>query len=182
MTSEASARSALRSATARHHDEVDKLFSAADLTDRAGYGVFLTAQAEAHIGVEDALTRAGAASVVPDWAERCRAALLRADLAELGLPIPASTGGLRLDGEAPILGAAYVLEGSRLGGRLLQRSVPAHLPTRFLGASDSAGWRKLLIVLDEQLKFDEARNRAIRAAIDVFTLFRHSGQRFLNTG
>lgn len=170
---------ALRSATADQHDRVDALFSRADLTARGGYAQFLAAQADAHLAVEDALDRSDAAAVLPDWPERRRAALLRADLAELGEAPPPLAQVALFDTPAAVLGAVYVLEGSRLGGRLLQRSVPADLPTRFLGASNPAAWRALLTLLDERLTDDHERRAAIQAATNVFQLFQDSGQRHL---
>src|SRR5689334_6570101 len=112
-----SAGKVLRDATAAAHDEVDALFSRVDLTNAAGYRAFLSAQAFAHLAVEAALDAAGAERVIADWPERRRAALLRADLAELG--IAAEQGSPpSLSGAASIAGAAYVLEGSRLGGAM----------------------------------------------------------------
>lgn len=179
MRTKDSAASILRSATAPYHERVDRLFTHADLGDRAAYGRFLTAQAEAHIAVEDALTRGGAAAVLPDWPERQRAGLLRADLTALGLPIPAAAELAPFASPAASLGAVYVLEGSRLGGRLLQRSVPPELPSSFLGASDPAGWRRLLLLLDERLANEDERQVAIRAAAEVFMLFERSGRQMV---
>lgn len=179
MTSNTSVRSALRSATSDSHDRVDRLFSGTDLTDCGAYARFLMAQAEAHLSVEAALDRSQAASVLPDWPQRQRAALLRADLAELGQAPPPVIEVAPFDTPAAVLGAVYVLEGSRLGGRLLQRSVSPDLPTRFLGASDPAGWRTLLATLDERLQGDVERQIAVTAASDVFRLFEASGQRHL---
>lgn len=181
MQTKDSARSALRSATAPHHDRVDHVFSVADLTDRAAYGRFLMAQAGAHIPVEEALTQAGAESIFPDWTGRQRADLLRTDLAALGLEPPAATDRPAFDTPAAVIGGAYVLEGSRLGGQLLRRSVPAAFPCSFLGAGDSAAWRRLLSILDEQLIGDIERGVAIEAAIGVFEQFERSGRRHLRT-
>lgn len=179
MVTRPSARAALRAATSPFHDRVDAVFSQADLTTRAGYARFLTAQAAAHIPVEDALERAGAARLIPDWTARRRAELLRVDLAELGLEPPAAAGSIAFGSDAAVLGGAYVLEGSRLGGTLLRRSVGPALPTRFLGGDDSAAWRALLAVLDEHLSTAEIVTVATEAACDVFLLFEASGQRMV---
>ena len=173
------ARSALRVATAEWHDRVDALFSQVDLGDRAAYGRFLAAQAHAHLATEDALTRAGADAVLPDWPDRQRAARLRADLAALQLPLPQVVGAISFDCAAAVLGGVYVLEGSRLGGRLLRRSVPADLPCSFLDAADPSGWRRLLELMEHRLADEASRERAIAASRAVFALFEESGRRHL---
>lgn len=166
----ATARAALRQATAAHHDRVDQIFSRADLTHREGYGRFLLVQAAAHLSAEEALGRAGAASVLPDWPARRRADLLRADLAALGLSA-AQDGAMVFAGPEEVLGGVYVLEGSRLGGALLRRQVPPGLPSTFLGASDPLGWRRLLALLEQRLVTDAQRAAAIIAAARVFAAF-----------
>ncbi len=171
MTPPATARAALRAATAGHHRRVDAAFSTAALGEAASYAAFLRAQAAAHLPVEDALAAGGIAAIVPDWAARRRSGLLRDDLAALGCAVPVAAGTIRLDGAAALLGALYVLEGSRLGGTLLRRSVAPGLPARFLGGGDSAAWRSLLALLDERLTTDAARGDAIAAAGAVFDLF-----------
>lgn len=173
------ARTALRTATAAYHERVDSAFSNATLSDRASYGLFLQAQAAAHLPVEDALALGGIAAIVPDWDARRRSQPLRDDLAALNLDVPPPAGSLALDSDAALLGALYVLEGSRLGGTLLKRSVAPDLPTRFLGGMDSAAWRDLLALLDERLDTEAERRAAIAAACDVFTLFETSGHRHL---
>lgn len=174
------ARAALRSGTAEDHRRVDALFSRADLSQRAGYTRFLTAQAAAFLPVEAALDAAGAAAILPDWPGRRRSALLRADLAALGAPVPDAVAVPAFAGEADIWGAVYVLEGSRLGGALLRKALSPGLPSAFLGAPAAPGaWRNLLIRLDESLSGPEGTARATAAAKQVFDLFRQAGERYL---
>lgn len=170
-------RSALRAATQASHDRVDDLFSRFDLTDPADYRLFLAAQASAHVPAEEALDAGGAGSVLADWPSRKRAALLRLDLDEAGggdvprLPPPA------FDGAPALLGGVYVLEGSRLGGALLARSLPAHAPGRFLrarGAPDA--WRRLLARMDELIYDPADLAAASEAARAVFSLFETAGR------
>lgn len=175
------ARSVLRAGTAHHHERVDQLFSRLSLHERAGYAAFLRAQAAAHIPVEAALARGGVAAVIPDWIARQRSALLRDDLADLGLAPPEPAGVIALEGEAALLGALYVLEGSRLGGIVLKRAVPLDFPARFLGGMDSAAWRRLLGILDDRLDTEAKRAAAVAAACAVFALFEASGQRHVAT-
>ena len=181
MTERPTARQALRVATARDHDRVDTAFGGFVLSDRARYVDFLLAQSEAFLPVEAAIDRAPPLAMLDDWADRRRSALLRDDLSDLGAaprpvdPLP------DLASPEEVLGAIYVLEGSRLGGRMLERSVPAELPRRFLGASSPVAWRRLIEVLDRALVSDEQRDAAIAAARRVFTLFEDGARRHART-
>lgn len=150
------------------------------MNDRTSYGRFLLAQAAAHIPVEMALERGGIASIIPDWQRRRRAGQLRADLEEMELEPLSPIDEAAYHSEEALLGAAYVLEGSRLGGTLLKRSVPSAFPTRFLGNADSAAWQSLLRCLNEGLDTPSKRATAIVSARSVFELFEASGRRHLN--
>jgi heme oxygenase (biliverdin-IX-beta and delta-forming) len=162
------ARTSLRAATAADHARVDDCFARYDLSDRGGYAAFLRAQAAALLPVEVVLDDV---AVVPDWPSRRRAHLIRADLTALGSALPALITAPTLVGEAEQLGALYVIEGSRLGGAMLVRSVPADLPRRFLGAHDSRLWRDLLDILDTRLDTPDRLARAEAAAKHVFAMF-----------
>jgi heme oxygenase len=135
---------ALRAATAALHDAVEARFAGFDLSRRGPYGDFLRGQAAGILPVEAALDAAGIARILPDWPRRARTAALLADLAALGreppaVPPPRFAPG----GEA--LGAAYVLEGSRLGAALLLRQVGPGLPDAFLRHGAHGGlWRSFL--------------------------------------
>jgi heme oxygenase (biliverdin-IX-beta and delta-forming) len=162
------ARTSLRAATAADHERVDASFARYDLADRSGYAAFLRAQAAALLPVEAALEDA---SVVPDWPVRRRGHLIRADLTALRSVVPPLLSPPTLAGEAEQLGALYVIEGSRLGGAMLVRSVPSDFPHSFLGAHDSRLWRDLLDILDARLNTPESLARAATAARHVFALF-----------
>ena len=166
-------RAALRAATADCHKRVDTAFSRFDLATEDGYRRFLLAQAEAFLPVEAALDEAGAGTVLPDWPARRRSDLLRVDLADLNVtlpepfPVPAF-----ISGKAPMLGAIYVLEGSRLGGAVLKKAVPSQFPRRFLEARQAAGsWRSFLRTLDEFLTRPGDLDAAIKAAKEIFARF-----------
>ena len=169
-----SARFRLRSATAEVHERLDALYSRFDLADRDDYGRFLVAHAPAFTGVEEALDAAGATGIMEDWSERRRSDALHEDLAELGLATPAPLAAPAFRGEAELLGALYVLEGSRLGGAMLVRSVGEGLPTRFLTPGNPAAWRAFIAIVDERLSSEERLDAAIRAASAVFELFERS--------
>ena len=160
----------LRAATRAAHDQVDAAYSHWDLGDRAGYTAFLSAQARAFLPVEAALADASPAPL-GDWSQRARAPLLIADLADLGVTAPA---GERVAFATPsaMLGGFYVLEGSRLGGAMLLRSVAPGLPTRFLAPSSVKGhWQKFLSALEQELASDVQRAQAVAGAQIVFDRF-----------
>jgi heme oxygenase len=176
------ARLALRAATASDHERVDRLYSRFDLSDLRDYKRFLTAQAAAHLPVEAAIDRAGAEALVPDWPARRRRELLLADLADLGLCVPDPVRAPALSGNSELLGAIYVLEGSRLGGAVLKCKLPDIAPRRFLDAPQLAGnWRKLLELLDHFLYGTAALDSATSAARDVFQCFEAGGLRVLES-
>lgn len=175
-------RSALRTATAEHHDRVDRLFSSLRLADPADYRLFLLAQAAAHLPIEAAIDAAGAPALLDDWSERRRADLLKADLAAMAVDVPLPESAPPLADAASILGAIYVLEGSRLGAALLKRSVSPGLPMQFLAAPQPAGaWRKLLAKLDLFLYEPAELETASQTARHVFERFEKAGRRYLET-
>ena len=154
----------LRDATADRHAPVDTVLSQADLGDRRGYGRFLPAQAAAHIPVEEALDVLGIEAILADWPSRRRGDLIREDLDTLGLPLPPLEDQPRLGGVPALLGAAYVLEGSALGGAVLERSMAAGLPTLYLSTTRPAAWRDLITVIEARLTDPDDLDAAIDAA------------------
>ncbi|ODP38993.1 biliverdin-producing heme oxygenase [Sphingomonas turrisvirgatae] len=171
MTAAPDARSALRAATTPDHERVDAAFGAFDLTTREGYAAFLLGQAHAFLPIEAAIVAADPRDLLPDWPARRRGERLREDLSALGFPAPPTGDWAPFRHRADILGAIYVLEGSRLGGRMLARSVPADLPRSFIDTSDSVRWRYLIEVLDKLLVTDDQHTLAIDAARRAFALF-----------
>jgi heme oxygenase len=134
----------LRTATRAMHDTVDAAFSRFDLTARAGYAHFLRAHAEATAAVEGVLTED---ATLPRW--RPRLPLLLGDLAAIGVSAPPPLPFALPASAAARLGALYVLEGSRLGGALLERQVFAGAPRAFLSARHEPGeWRLFLQTLE----------------------------------
>ena len=177
-----SARALLRSGTAEEHQRVDALFTRFDLGDIFDYRRFIRGQAAAFLPLEARLDAAGASAIVPDWDERRRSHLIRQDLAALGEPIPVPPADLPPMSEAAQLGAIYVLEGSRLGGKYLLRAVPEAFPRRFLSSRQAPGaWRKLLELIDDKLYGSEDQYAALAAARDAFALFERAGAVELET-
>lgn len=164
-----SARTALRSATTAKHDAVDEAFSRFDLADAHSYGLFLTAHARALPGVESALS---AFTGLPPFAPRT--GFLRADLAALGLTMPAALPFASAGSEAAAFGVLYVVEGSRLGGAVLAKRVPNALPRAYLSATHlPGGWRAFGEALDhaEQAGAPDWIEQAIHAAEATFDLY-----------
>jgi len=116
-----SVRHLLRSATATDHAEVDSRFAVLIGRGVAGYAEFLQLSAAAIAPLEEALRQANVERILPDWKNRSFGASLHADLADLGLSTPPAAPPPSLGGEAHQFGVLYVLEGSRLGAKVLIR-------------------------------------------------------------
>jgi heme oxygenase len=174
------ARTAIRAATAADHERLDGLFEGFDLAEGCSYGRFLIAHAAALIPIETALDAAGAEALIPGWADRRRSAMIRADLAALGLAPPEPAPFPELEDDASCWGAAYVVEGSRLGGALLARRIAPGLPRSYLGTPQAKGaWRTFVDALDAALLSAERVDRASRAAQATFSFFEAAGRRQL---
>jgi heme oxygenase len=162
---------ALREGTRDAHDRVDAAFGAFDLSDPSDYRRFLRAHARAFIPVEQAIDCIGIEAMVPDWTGRRRADRILADLQALEETAPDLTP-LKLTDTDAALGALYVLEGSRLGGAMLARRIPADLPRTYLGTAQTPGaWRKLLEILGSTLYSPESVEAALASARAVFDRF-----------
>ena len=99
------------------------------------YAEFLSASAAALWPLEQALSKRQRSpnSFLTGTSAHGRPDDIHADLTELGVPCPVAAPAPALDGEAFLFGILYVLEGSRLGARLLTRQVlasrdPPHAP------------------------------------------------------
>ena len=159
------------------HASTERAFEVFDLRTLAGYRAFLEAQAGAYLPLEHAADRGGAERWLPDWPKRRRGDLLRADLASLGV----REGDLRLGGAPSLdpLGVAYVLEGSRHGGRILLKRVlaggdaVAASATRFLRQSLDAGWwPRFIEALDDYGTAAGHIDAVLASASGAFDLFR----------
>lgn len=128
------------------------------------------------MATERALESAGAETVVAGWKDRRRADALLADIAAMGLAKPEPATPPVFQSEAGILGGVYVLEGSRLGGAMLVRTVAPGLPTSFLTPGNPADWRAFISLLGERLSLDIQLAEAATAAQAVFALFEQSAR------
>ncbi|NNU65443.1 biliverdin-producing heme oxygenase [Rhizobium indicum] len=170
-----SLRSALRAQTADCHAAVDTLFGSFNLSRIQDYRAFLRAHARVVPSVEYALENGGIGRLLPDWPDRRRAHLLAADIRELDDRLPVLLPQLALLSEAAIWGAAYVLEGSKLGGLLLAKAVPDHLPNSYLSLQGPKGAMRLFMDRLDATKVEDP-DAAVAAARDVFDLFLKAGQ------
>lgn len=159
----------LRAATHAAHEKVDSRFSCFDLTDFRSYGRFLSAHARVLPAIEAGLQ---AHDHLPPFEPRTAA--LRSDLAALALATPDLLALPFYDSLASAWGAFYVVEGSRLGGLMLSRLVPATLPRAYLSSSHPrGGWRTILTAMDEAAaaRGDDWVEEAVRSARLVFDLY-----------
>jgi heme oxygenase (biliverdin-IX-beta and delta-forming) len=167
-------RDRLRAATSQDHATLDAIVSALDFETPFGYAGFLWSSAAALIPLELALERAGVEDWLEDWPLRSRRAALTLDLAHLGVSIPVSkpqptpTHGFGA-------GLLYVLEGSRLGARVLAKRVRgagADLPVAYLThGGDAHPWRSFLTWLEAQPKVGLRTDEAMAGARYGFQCF-----------
>lgn len=174
------AHSRLREATGAAHARVDSLFGRFDLARRDDYAGLLAAHAEALLPVEALLDRGGAEAVTEDWPQRRRAGVIQVDLEALGIALPEIDSTDPVPESAAMAGMLYVLEGSRLGGRFLARSVPDSWPRAYLGGHQpSHMWPELLAKLDALLYAPAALELAVTAANRTFGRFEAAGTKWL---
>lgn len=171
-------RAILREATGDVHRRLDDGMKALDLRAAPDYARFLAATAAALLPLETALQQAGIDRLLSDWPRRRRSEAILTDLRQLGTAPALRLRADWIDDEASMLGAAYVLEGSRLGGVLLRRQAQAASDPRLLAAGaflahgrDEDLWPSFVAVLDTWRPDGEAQARAALSAGRSFALF-----------
>lgn len=128
------AHEALRRQTRHQHDAVESRLILSNLATRAGYIDFLLFNWTS-ASIEQALEQAGIGRVLPDWARRSRRAALVTDLQALGVTPPRAAALAIAPDIGSLLGWSYVLEGSRLGAKIVLRSVLDSPEVAVLGAT-----------------------------------------------
>lgn len=162
----------LKAATDDIHRELDDRLSRLDLAKPEDYRRFLDFQARTVPSAERALASAGLGDLVEGWCGSRRAAAIQSDLAALGETMPAEAPAPSISSTAELVGAAYVLEGSRLGGRVLRGRVAEGLPVSFLQGDGSLGaWLSLLSVIESLVSSDALLCEAKAAARRSFNWF-----------
>jgi heme oxygenase len=141
-----SAHAILRARTAAEHATTDAAFSRFDLGDRESYVLFLLAHGRVLPAIEAALA---CEPSLPQW--RPRSAHLAEDLQSFGRDLPDPLTLDPVSGAAESLGLLYVMEGSRLGGRILLGRVAPDFSALYLAATHQPGeWRAFTELLDER--------------------------------
>ena len=172
-----SAHQALKRATHEAHERLDAHFSAFDLARPDDYRRFLTAHARAYLPAEDALANAPDDWLPSGWREGRRGAALKEDCAALGIDVGPAHPPPTFDSKAEVAGMVYVLEGSRLGGRVLSRLVAPELPSAFLSSIAPKGhWKNITNWLDRQIVTETELDAASRAATEMFGVFERCGE------
>ncbi len=170
-----SLRHHLRTSTRMEHEQLDAAFSALDLTSRDGLSRFLLSHFSAlsicHARLDrldDLPATLRPPSLLPE---------IQADLQALGVS-PRKPQEPALEGHMNSLGIVYVMAGSRLGTKLLQRRWAQSLDPQVLRAGQylSSGaydnyWRRFVKHLDGLLPPDDNRTAMNRSARLTFKLF-----------
>ena len=169
----------LRALSHSLHDEIERVVgSYAPFDSVASYGHFLQMQYLFQAELQPYYNDPALVALFPDLPLRCRADAARADLADLGLPVPAALpGALRNPSQATALTWIRVSEGSKLGAAILIKRANALGFTASFGARHLAepeggraqGWKAFNAVFDA-LTFSAAEEAAAdQAALDAFS-------------
>ncbi|WP_158285663.1 biliverdin-producing heme oxygenase [Pseudohoeflea suaedae] len=172
----------LRAETAEAHDELDSAHDGGAFAGLAAYGRFLEAQARIFPVAEAALAASGEYRTLPDWDRRFRADALIADLATLGIAPPQSMPFELQDRPGAATGLAYVLEGSRLGGKLIARKLAQaglhDAPTSFIAhGADQRFWQSFTAWLANRHPDEAFGDAAVASARTAFALFLEATRR-----
>jgi heme oxygenase len=177
IKTEETLRACLREACAESHRRLDERLGSLDMRRTHDYRTFLETSATALLPLESALVAAHVERLFPDWERRSRSRAILADIARLGGIVRPSPPPDELD-FGGVLGTMYVLEGSRLGARMLLRQVaqsrhPEVLEARaYLGhGAGSNLWQSFLTALEfHGARLSDDRG-VVRAALRAFDRF-----------
>ncbi|MDE1165124.1 MAG: biliverdin-producing heme oxygenase [Pseudomonas sp.] len=179
-TLEPTLRSArLRQLSASLHDSLETAVGAhAPFDSRESYGHFLQMQYLFQSELKGLYNDPELVKLFPDLPERCRADAALADLADLGLAVPAAVpGALHNPSVATALTWIRVSEGSKLGAAILIKRAQAMGLSETFGARHLAepeggrmrGWKAFNVIFDS-LPFSPSEEAdADQAAIDAFS-------------
>jgi heme oxygenase len=179
-----SAHDAIRRQTRHLHDALGSRLVLSKLVSRMGYIDFLLFS-WACAPIEQALEDAGIGKVFLDWDQRRRRISLATDLEALGVRLP-FYGALTIDSDVgSMLGWSYVLEGSRLGARVILETVMTspeatiRRTTSFLRHGEGKQlWESFKVELGKMDRDPPAIARACtsaNAAFQYFGTFRRTG-------
>ena len=167
----------LRSETRVLHALVERQLDIPAFADRQTYVRYLLMN-RVCASIERGLVQAGIHRLLPDWDQRERGSALADDLGGLGVwPLPSPRFAIDADA-GTILGWSYVLEGSRLGARVILRIVESsnepevRSATRFLRHGDGEDlWTSFKVALSRIDGDGAAVTRAGVAAKIAFGCF-----------
>ncbi len=168
---------AIREATRDSHRRLDLALSWLDLGQPRYYAGFLRGQADALLPLERALEAGGIAEILPDWPQRARSAALEQDLILMNVsstPLPEP----HFSNQAQMLGAAYVLEASRMGARVMLARLAQQPDSAPIGATKylkhgfaKRFWPTFLTVLENHSAAQADTASVVQGAQIAFGMF-----------
>ncbi|WP_417683987.1 biliverdin-producing heme oxygenase [Roseibium sp.] len=162
-------RHVLAEATRDLHTAVDRRAALFDMRNPEGLSSFLSFMHAGLSAIETALDEFGMSSIFPEWPDRKRLHILEEEIA---MGNQAGGRAVRFQSEAETWGALYVLEGSRLGGRMLARMLPEPSISPFLaGNIDCRFWSVFLGKLSDADDRLNDRNGMMLGAGKAFGAF-----------
>jgi heme oxygenase len=173
-------RTILRTRTATLHARLDNMVATCCMGNTLELERLLLIHYDAFTLLVPALERAGADLLYPEWDGRTRLEALEEDLRVLGaFPQTLPLDRPSLTKRSQTWGALYALEGSRLGNRVILRSVMERgtqnerRATTFLaaGLEDRSAWGKFVAQLDKLQFSGEAFELAALGAAQVFETY-----------
>jgi heme oxygenase (biliverdin-IX-beta and delta-forming) len=130
--------------------------------------------------LEAALVDAGVSQIFPDWKERARSGAVLTDLGRVGGARPIGSPAPERFGVEEMFGTLYVLEGSRLGARVLLRIVEKSPHPRVADTTNylrhgvgAPLWQSFLLNLERCAGLSEF-DAVIAGACRAFELFEKS--------
>lgn len=177
----ASLRLRLRHETRESHAALDATFAPMlETADYPSYRRFIRVSHACHAAIEARLDAGPLPQLMVDWAERSRMPALETDRRAMGIePLPVPDFALSPHDRGGAFGAAYVLEGSRVGAKFIARrmreaAAAAQWPGSsftFVTSEPAHRFQDFTAVLDEQT-FDDIEIASCCAAADrAFRLF-----------
>ncbi len=173
-------RDLIKAATSEHHKKLDAMLSTLNLRDPPDYITFLKVNTSVLANLEAAVELASTSGF--GWNLVRRSDLAQRDLELMDTSQPFLLPVQPFD-EGEVWGALYVLEGSRLGSRLMLQSLLQGVggapvfPCHFLQASaDISKWKAFVQELNCAVQTPSQVAQALSGAIKTFKLFTLSAQ------
>jgi heme oxygenase len=176
----------LRAATRALHEELERAVGIdGRLDSRQSYAAHLLGLWRLHDAIEKALQSLDFSQVGFDYPYPYRSALLKRDLAHLGIAVERARGARvpELAGLPAGLGCLYVVEGSAKGARAILPEIKKKLDldaergaTFFFGFGRDTGqlWRDCISAINAIETDSPSGDSAVRAATETFRMF-HDG-------